>query len=63
MARLLGCVEGGEELVDAADKSRQVALVALAHMLADAWRVLTLLPRFNAETTRAMLEALVGGGK
>lgn len=60
MSRLLGCIADDAQLVDAADKPRQVALVALAHMLADAWRVLTSLPRYNADQLRALVEALYG---
>lgn len=60
MSRLLGVIQDDAQLVDAADKPRQVALVALAHMLADAWRVLTSLPRYNAAQLQQLVEALYG---
>lgn len=62
MAGLLGCVDS-DVLVAAEDRQRQVALVALAHMLADAWRVLTSLPRYNAAQLQHLVEALYGAKK
>lgn len=59
MSGLLGVV-GDETLVASEDNQRQVALAALAHMLADAWRVLTSLPRYNADQLRALVETLYG---
>lgn len=60
MSRLLGVVGDDAQLVESSDKPRQVALVALAHMLADAWRVLTNLPRYNASQLQQLVEALYG---
>lgn len=57
MQQLLGCCRN-DDLVETADRERQAALYALAHMLADAWRVLTSMPRLNADNARATIEVL-----
>ncbi len=58
MSSLLGCVKD-DDLVDGVNKERQVGLYALAHMLADAWRVVTSMPRYNADNVRGLAEVLL----
>ncbi len=47
------------EMVGAADAEQAARRWALVHMLADLWRVVVSLPRFNADNTKVLAECVL----
>ena len=60
MAALLGCDIDDDDVVEASQRQRQVGLVALSHMLADAWRVHVNGPRLQAKQIEALAKLMPG---
>lgn len=59
---LLRCDIGADELVEADEAQRKIGLIAMSHMLADAWRVVCSLPRLQVAQIEALAKMLAGSG-
>ncbi len=59
---LLRCDIGADELVETDEAQHKVGLIAMSHMLADAWRVVCSLPRLQVAQIEALAKMLAGGG-
>lgn len=59
---LLRCDIGPDELVETDEAQRSIGLIAMSHMLADAWRVVCSLPRLQVAQIEALAKMLAGSG-
>lgn len=59
---LLRCDIGADELVETDEARHKVGLIAMSHMLADAWRVVCSLPRLQVAQIEALAKMLAGSG-
>lgn len=59
---LLRCDIDPDELVETDEAQHKIGLIAMSHMLADAWRVVCSLPRLQAAQIEALAKMLAGSG-